>query len=751
VAGRLRAEDVAALEKGCADAHVQDCVTLGLLYTLGDGVPADAAKGTSLFKTAVGLYDEACRRGDLSRSGCMGLALMHERGAGVPRDGAEAARLFQKACDGKDADACILLAGAYANGLRPNLAKDLARAAEFYQRACDLGESLGCVALAGAYADGTVGAKDVAHAAALYEKACELGDASGCTRVGEMYEAGSGVARDEARAAAAYGKACDGNEKEACAHLGDLYERGAGVSRDLARAIAAYEQGCPYTKGPACASLERLCEAGNLSVCSWLGEHWSKGSVSKDKSRAVHFYEKACDGADAAACAALAKWYQLGLGVPEDDARAAALYQKACEAGDVAVCAQLADWLWYGTHLPQDQARAVPLLLRACEGGEGATCERVGDVYAEGKLVPKDLGRAAALYTRGCEGGTATACAALGFFTDRGMGVPRDAARAEALYQRACDGGYAAGCASRDEVRAERAAAPEETASFDPEPALGHVAVRGKALGKNALTVRLRGVDLADVFKVLHEVTGHGFVVDGDVKGSVDVDVEGATLDETLTALKAVGVVTLPGHVSRVVREENAPGAPMSGRPYTARPVTFSFKDGALIDILRLYEDLSGLPVVTTPIVDGHVHVYCADTRWDEMLDVIAAANGMVAGIEGGHLFVLPETMAKANGQPEAVPVREAKTTLRRPSRRRTAAAGLMVEELALAGLSRVGTRWRAYAYGPDRLLWSLETGQSVFDGKVRAVGAQGLTFATTAGTRRLAFEPGSTGEAKAR
>jgi hypothetical protein len=277
------------------------------------------------------------------------------------------------------------------------------------------------------------------------------------------------------------------------------------------------------------------------------------------------------------------------------------------------------------------------------------------------------------------------------------------------------------------------------------------VVARGTASRKGALTFRLRGVDLGDVFKVLHDVTGHAFVVDGDVKGSVDVDVEGATLAETLAALPTVGVATTPGHVIRVSREGGAPAAARGSRPYTASRINFSFKNGDLIDILRLYEDVSGLRVFTPPVVNGRVHVYCTETRWDEMLDVIAAANGMVAGVEGDHLFVLPEEIANVKGQPGAVPVREAKMTVRSPLRRSTGVAGLMADELTLAGLSHTRGRWAAYAYGPGRLLWTLTAGQAFFDGKVGSVDAKGITFETKAGTRSLALEPDSSGEAEAR
>jgi hypothetical protein len=55
----------------------------------------------------------------------------------------------------------------------------------------------------------------------------------------------------------------------------------------------------------------------------------------------------------------------------------------------------------------------------------------------------------------------------------------------------------------------------------------GRIATRGS--DAKGITVRLRGVDVPDLFRVLGTVTPLGFVVDGDVDGRVDVDYERAS------------------------------------------------------------------------------------------------------------------------------------------------------------------------------------------------------------------------------
>ena len=77
----------------------------------------------------------------------------------------------------------------------------------------------------------------------------------------------------------------------------------------------------------------------------------------------------------------------------------------------------------------------------------------------------------------------------------------------------------------------------------------------GKPNGAGALTLRLRDVDLADVFGILHEATGQGFVVSGDVRGRVSVDFQKIGLEEALDALAPTGIgVGAPGPI-RLVRK----------------------------------------------------------------------------------------------------------------------------------------------------------------------------------------------------
>jgi hypothetical protein len=98
-----------------------------------------------------------------------------------------------------------------------------------------------------------------------------------------------------------------------------------------------------------------------------------------------------------------------------------------------------------------------------------------------------------------------------------------------------------------------------------------HVAApsRGNRPPAGPFTIRLRDVDLADLFFALHKVTGRGFLVDGDVVGRVSVDVSGATLDDVFQALRRSGLRLLEAH--GIVRVSPS-GAPPPRPPLVGPP-----------------------------------------------------------------------------------------------------------------------------------------------------------------------------------
>ncbi|PYQ06709.1 MAG: hypothetical protein DMF82_05480 [Acidobacteria bacterium] len=74
---------------------------------------------------------------------------------------------------------------------------------------------------------------------------------------------------------------------------------------------------------------------------------------------------------------------------------------------------------------------------------------------------------------------------------------------------------------------------------------------------RGQLDLRLRDVDRADVFGVLHQLTGAAFLVDADVSGRVSVDFPGVELEEALALLQKGGVKVSPARPSPPTRRRS--------------------------------------------------------------------------------------------------------------------------------------------------------------------------------------------------
>jgi hypothetical protein len=272
-----------------------------------------------------------------------------------------------------------------------------------------------------------------------------------------------------------------------------------------------------------------------------------------------------------------------------------------------------------------------------------------------------------------------------------------------------------------------------------PEPASGRVAVRGAAGG--ALSIHLRGIALADLALVLHDLTGEGFVVDGDVGGRVAVEVESATLDETLAALGATGLSVGKPPLRRLSR---APVASAAG-DFTGEPVTLSFQDADLADVLCVFEEITALRVRVPPALAARANIHVHDLPWDHSFAALIAAAGLGYSIDGTQVFVGPPAAVEETGRaswPDACdgfaaadgsPVAQ----LHPP------AVELGAADLTFLGVASDGEARRGYAYGAGRRILRLAPGDRLYDARVASVDARGVTLALDGGDAwRLAPGP---------
>jgi len=253
-----------------------------------------------------------------------------------------------------------------------------------------------------------------------------------------------------------------------------------------------------------------------------------------------------------------------------------------------------------------------------------------------------------------------------------------------------------------------------------PRKHLGTVAVRGKG----TLTVRLRDVDVGGAFFVLHDLTGESFVIDTNVTGLVNVSVENASIDETLRAMRGVGLAVSAGPLRRVSVSAGGRAATPADK-YTGEPMSFSFQDASMRSILCLFSQISGLEILAPAAFRGRTTLYASELPWDRVMTDLIYSAGLRYAIEGTKVYVGDERPGlNVCGDVEEESLGSPFATLRMPL------ASSAASDLKLAGVAKVGDEWKAYAYVPWRWIAEIGVGQELLDSFVRAVGEKGFEIA---------------------
>ncbi|MEL7481943.1 MAG: caspase family protein [Pseudomonadota bacterium] len=197
---------------------------------------------------------ESCDAGDLAA--CNSLGLSYTLGEGVAQSPYDAIRLYQKACDGDYALGCQNLALRYDNGDGVPVSDE--RAANLYGKACNLGAPGACNNLGLLYANGSGVDVDDPRAVSLFVQACDGGSAEGCTSLGVRYEQGQGAVQDFTEAYNLYARACAAGSFVGCAYQGDLLYRGLGVDSDPEEGLRLLDLGCEGGSDWGCDTLGRF-------------------------------------------------------------------------------------------------------------------------------------------------------------------------------------------------------------------------------------------------------------------------------------------------------------------------------------------------------------------------------------------------------------------------------------------------------------------------------------------------------------
>lgn len=256
-------------------------------------------------------------------------------------------------------------------------------------------------------------------------------------------------------------------------------------------------------------------------------------------------------------------------------------------------------------------------------------------------------------------------------------------------------------------------------------------ATNPKAPNSGPLSLRLRDVDLADVFFVLHRLTGEGFIVDGDVTGRASVDFSRVSVQEALDALqKAAGLRISSGPLRRVTLDRRpavAPTSSVGGTPV----VSFAVKHAETRDVLAVMSEAdTSLAALGPPGFIGRLSVWVRDAPLADLRAAVLALAGLGERLEDGR-----RVLQRAGVDEAPVPVAASGASERRLVLN---AHELAVVEFEAAGVGDGGAGFLAFAYSPTGTLLAYRPGDPLADGKVTDVRSTDVLLETDDGPLRV-------------
>jgi hypothetical protein len=248
------------------------------------------------------------------------------------------------------------------------------------------------------------------------------------------------------------------------------------------------------------------------------------------------------------------------------------------------------------------------------------------------------------------------------------------------------------------------------------------------------LTLRLRDMDVADVFQVLHVLTSQAFIVDADVVGRATVELLGVTLEEALLAIEKAGLdVADRGPVRRVSssRGEALVVPPMGGSP----TATFSLKRADARELLAIMTDMDpGLATLGPQGSLGRFSLWAKDLPLPDLRAALLSAVDLTEKFEEGRRILQRKTGADEPVFPVAGAPGERRLVLRPQD--------LAVLEFEVAGVATAGDGYRVFAYSPNGVLNAYRAGDRLADGLVTSVESTDVTLETDDGPLRLPIPP---------
>jgi hypothetical protein len=255
-------------------------------------------------------------------------------------------------------------------------------------------------------------------------------------------------------------------------------------------------------------------------------------------------------------------------------------------------------------------------------------------------------------------------------------------------------------------------------------------AASAKTPGKGPISLRLRDMDVADVFQVLHLLTSQAFIVDDDVVGRATIELAGVTLEEVLSALRKAGLdIADRGPVRRVssARGEALVVPPMGGTP----SATFSLKRADARELLAIMTDMDPALAVLGPQGSlGRFSLWAKDLPLPDLRAALLSAGALNEKFEEGRRIL----HRKSGADDPVFPVAGSGTDRRLVLRPKD----LAVLEFEIAGVATAGDGYRAFAYSPTGVLNAYRAGDHLADGVVTSVESTDVVLETDDGPLQL-------------
>jgi hypothetical protein len=256
----------------------------------------------------------------------------------------------------------------------------------------------------------------------------------------------------------------------------------------------------------------------------------------------------------------------------------------------------------------------------------------------------------------------------------------------------------------------------------------------GKKPGKGPISLRLRDVDVADVFQVLHLLTSQAFLVDDDIQGRAAMEVSGATLEEILAALRKAGLdIADRGPVRRVAsaRGEALVVPPMGGSP----TATFSIKRADSRELLAIMTDMDPALAALGPRGSfGRLSLWAKDLPLPDLRAAVLSATELTEKFEEGRRILQRRTGADEPVFPVAATAANQRLVLRPQD--------VAVLEFEVAGVATAGDGYRVFAYSPTGVLNAYRPGDRLADGTVTSIDSTDVVLETDNGPLRLPVAP---------